>query len=324
MDTNAARVERSIAPPETKPYLDETLVPGYMVPTENRPRRDRRGGAHRVSRRSRPRRELFSEEEWARKMRTSQARIAWLAKQMTPSQRDEEERVASMRVCKTGATWPPGGARSLGAPRADDDQPTTTASPQPSDTTRFSWSNLRAIDFNAYEIGETYELGSTIEQVRAESASSRAPSASRHFSVTEMRWPSQHGMLAPGMSCSCSVRFKPDSLADYEDSLVLSEVMKFELDLAARHPQAHPRRRHRRRPRPRGQRRGIPSAVQERRRPGSIPRGGRRVGPSAPPLSSEPRRGARTRRIARGRPDAVRRLAPFRVGPGVMDLAPMQ
>ena len=38
MDANAARVERSIAPPETKPYLDETLVPGYMVPTENRAR----------------------------------------------------------------------------------------------------------------------------------------------------------------------------------------------------------------------------------------------------------------------------------------------
>ena len=185
------------------------------------------------------------------------------------------------------------------------------------------------VEFNAYEIGETYELKLTIRNKSALSRRLRVlPPPSRHFSVTEMRWPSQHGMLAPGMSCSCSVRFKPDSLADYEDSLtVLSEVMKFELDLAARrHPQAHPRRRHRRRPRPRGQRRGIPSAVQERRRPGSIPRGGRRGLARARHPLALPNLDAALEpgESPEDDPTPCVRLAPFRVGPGVMDLAPMQ
>ena len=186
------------------------------------------------------------------------------------------------------------------------------------------------VEFNAYEIGETYELKLTIRNKSALSRRLRVlPPASRHFSVTEMRWPSQHGMLAPGMSCSCSVRFKPDSLADYEDSLtVLSEVMKFELDLrrSATSPQAHPRRRHRRRPRPRGQRRGIPSAVQERRRPGSIPRGGRRGLARARHPLALPNLDAALEpgESPEDDPTPCVRLAPFPVGPGVMDLAPMQ
>ena len=35
MRRNAERVAASVAPPETKPYLDETLEPGYAAPTEN-------------------------------------------------------------------------------------------------------------------------------------------------------------------------------------------------------------------------------------------------------------------------------------------------
>ena len=247
MDANAARVERSIAPPETKPYLDETLVPGYMAPTENRARRDA-AEAERIAALvgPYPRRELFSEEEWAQKMRTSQARIAWLAKQMTPSQRDEEERVLRrMRDRQNFAPnprHPRGGAPprvARGATARTTTNPAMTASTQPERYDEIFVVEPPNVEFNAYEIGETYELKLTIRNKSALSRRLRVlPPASRYFSVTEMRWPSQHGMLAPGMSCSCSVRFKPESLADYEDSLtVLSEVMKFKLDLAARrHP----------------------------------------------------------------------------------------
>ena len=337
MDANAARVERSIAPPETKPYLDETLVPGYMVPTENRARRDA-AEAERIATLvgSRPRRELFSEEEWARKMRTSQARIAWLAKQMTPSQRDEEERVLRrMRVLQNFAPnprHPRGGAPRVarGATARTTTNPAMTASTQPERYDEIFVVEPPNVEFNAYEIGETYELKLTIRNKSALSRRLRVlPPASRHFSVTEMRWPSQHGMLAPGMSCSCSVRFKPDSLADYEDSLtVLSEVMKFELDLAARR---HPPKLtldavidvghvlvgndvEFRLPFKNVGGQGRFRAVDdedwpERATPLALPNLDAALEPGESPEDD---------------PTPCVRLAPFRVGPGVMDLAPMQ
>ena len=186
------------------------------------------------------------------------------------------------------------------------------------------------VEFNAYEIGETYELKLTIRNKSALSRRLRVlPPASRHFSVTEMRWPSQHGMLAPGMSCSCSVRFKPDSLADYEDSLtVLSEVMKFELDLAARR---HPPKLtldavidvghvlvgndvEFRLPFKNVGGQGRFRAVDdedwpERATPLALPNLDAALEPGESPEDD---------------PTPCVRLAPFRVGPGVMDLAPMQ
>jgi len=45
------------------------------------------------------------------------------------------------------------------------------------------------------------------------------PPASSYFSISELRFPHVDGLLAPGMACHCTVRFSPDSLADYEDSL---------------------------------------------------------------------------------------------------------
>lgn len=33
------------------------------------------------------------------------------------------------------------------------------------------------------------------------------------------RFPGEHGIVAPGLSCQYSIRFAPDSLADYDDFL---------------------------------------------------------------------------------------------------------
>ena len=33
------------------------------------------------------------------------------------------------------------------------------------------------------------------------------------------RFPGEHGIVAPGLSCQYPIRFAPDSLADYDDFL---------------------------------------------------------------------------------------------------------
>ena len=159
------------------------------------------------------------------------------------------------------------------------------------------------------------------EQVRAESASSRAPSRVSTLlrdgdAVAESARHARAGHVVLVFG-SIQARFV-GGLRGFPHRALRGYEVRARPRRSATSPQAHPRRRHRRRPRPRGQRRGIPSAVQERRRPGSIPRGGRRGLARArhPSGASEPRRGARTRRIARGRPDAVRATRAVPRGPG--------
>ena len=101
-------------------------------------------------------------------MRTSQARIAWLAKQMTPSQRDEEERVLRrMRVGKTsrptlGIREGRAAAGRSGATARTTTNPAMTASTQPERYDEIFVVEPPNVEFNAYEIGETYELKLTI------------------------------------------------------------------------------------------------------------------------------------------------------------------
>lgn len=43
------------------------------------------------------------------------------------------------------------------------------------------------------------------------------------------RFPGEGGIVAPGMSCQYTVRFAPDSLADYEDALVVETQSPYPL-----------------------------------------------------------------------------------------------
>lgn len=43
------------------------------------------------------------------------------------------------------------------------------------------------------------------------------------------RFPGEGGIVAPGMSCQYMVRFAPDSLADYEDALVVETQLPYPL-----------------------------------------------------------------------------------------------
>lgn len=52
------------------------------------------------------------------------------------------------------------------------------------------------------------------------------------------RFPGEGGIVAPGMSCQYMVRFAPDSLADYEDALVVETQLPYPLiiPIEARRP----------------------------------------------------------------------------------------
>ena len=47
------------------------------------------------------------------------------------------------------------------------------------------------------------------------------PPSTKFFSITLLSYPSEEGNLAPGMHATLHVRFAPDSLADYDDFLVV-------------------------------------------------------------------------------------------------------
>lgn len=92
--------------------------------------------------------------------------------------------------------------------------------------------------FRDYEPGQVYEMGLSFRNLSSISRRIRVlPPASRYFSITSTKFPTADGLLAPGMPCAVTVRFAPDSLADYEDSLtVVTELDRFTVTLAGRRP----------------------------------------------------------------------------------------
>ena len=48
------------------------------------------------------------------------------------------------------------------------------------------------------------------------------PPASRYFSISLLSYPAEHGCIAPGLHAEVRVRFSPDSLADYDDFLMVT------------------------------------------------------------------------------------------------------
>lgn len=76
------------------------------------------------------------------------------------------------------------------------------------------------IVFTAYEVGKVYELLLELKNVSSSSRQLRiTPPSSKYFSVGLGRFPGEHGVVAPGLSCQYPIKFAPDSLADYDDFL---------------------------------------------------------------------------------------------------------
>uniref|UniRef100_A0A8K9XQ87 DLEC1 cilia and flagella associated protein n=1 Tax=Oncorhynchus mykiss TaxID=8022 RepID=A0A8K9XQ87_ONCMY len=64
------------------------------------------------------------------------------------------------------------------------------------------------------------------------------PPTTPHFSLGLGQFPGEGGIVAPGMSCQYTVRFAPDSLADYQDFLVVESQAQYPLlvPIEARRP----------------------------------------------------------------------------------------
>ncbi|XP_019745531.1 deleted in lung and esophageal cancer protein 1 isoform X2 [Hippocampus comes] len=76
--------------------------------------------------------------------------------------------------------------------------------------------------FTVYSVGQVYESTLELKNVSFSSRDIRVlPPSSSHFTIGLGRFPGKGGVVAPGMSCKFTVRFAPDSLADYEDRVVV-------------------------------------------------------------------------------------------------------
>uniref|UniRef100_A0A672P0H5 DLEC1 cilia and flagella associated protein n=1 Tax=Sinocyclocheilus grahami TaxID=75366 RepID=A0A672P0H5_SINGR len=81
--------------------------------------------------------------------------------------------------------------------------------------------NPPVIFFTDYRIGQVYEIRNCVTKL-----------------CFTGRFPGEGGIVAPGMSCQYMVRFAPDSLADYEDVLVVETQLPYPLiiPIEARRP----------------------------------------------------------------------------------------
>ncbi|XP_065665314.1 deleted in lung and esophageal cancer protein 1 isoform X4 [Hydra vulgaris] len=68
--------------------------------------------------------------------------------------------------------------------------------------------------------GEIYELKLDLMNISSSSRQIRVlPPTTKYFSLSVGDFPSANGVVAPGMSCQFTVKFMPDTLADYSDVL---------------------------------------------------------------------------------------------------------
>uniref|UniRef100_H3D5C9 Deleted in lung and esophageal cancer protein 1 Ig-like domain-containing protein n=1 Tax=Tetraodon nigroviridis TaxID=99883 RepID=H3D5C9_TETNG len=84
-----------------------------------------------------------------------------------------------------------------------------------------------AVVFTDYAVGRVYEATLELKNVTSVSQHARViPPSTSFFSVGFGRFPGDGGMVAPGMSCKYTIRFAPDSLGDYEDSVTVEMPME--------------------------------------------------------------------------------------------------
>ncbi|KAK2886526.1 deleted in lung and esophageal cancer protein 1 [Channa argus] len=76
--------------------------------------------------------------------------------------------------------------------------------------------------FTDYSVGHVYETTLELKNLTSSSRHVRViPPTTPYFSIGLGRFPGEGGVVAPGMGCKYIVRFAPDSLADYEDFIVV-------------------------------------------------------------------------------------------------------
>ncbi|XP_029935813.1 deleted in lung and esophageal cancer protein 1 [Myripristis murdjan] len=82
--------------------------------------------------------------------------------------------------------------------------------------------NPSVIFFTGYTAGHVYETTLELKNLTAVSRHVRViPPTTPYFSIGLGRFPGEGSVVAPGMSCKYTVRFAPDSLADYKDFVMV-------------------------------------------------------------------------------------------------------
>ncbi|CAL8312804.1 unnamed protein product [Merluccius merluccius] len=90
--------------------------------------------------------------------------------------------------------------------------------------------NPQVVFFTEYTVGQVYETSVELKNLTASCRHVRVlPPTTTYFSIGLGRFPGQGGTVAPGMSCKHTVRFAPDSLADYEDYIVVETQAPYPL-----------------------------------------------------------------------------------------------
>ncbi|XP_039983101.1 deleted in lung and esophageal cancer protein 1 [Xiphias gladius] len=93
--------------------------------------------------------------------------------------------------------------------------------------------------FTDYSVGHVYETTLELKNLTSSSRHVRViPPTTPYFSIGLGRFPGEGGVVAPGMSCKYTLRFAPDSLAAYEDFIVVETQAEHLLvvPIAARRP----------------------------------------------------------------------------------------
>ncbi|KAM9308186.1 deleted in lung and esophageal cancer protein 1 [Gastrophryne carolinensis] len=99
--------------------------------------------------------------------------------------------------------------------------------------------NPPVVFFMEYEVGQIYEMTVELRNMTASSRHVRIiPPSTPYFSVGLGKFPGEGGIIAPGMSCHYTVRFVPDSLADFEDFILVESQIPYPLlvPIEARRP----------------------------------------------------------------------------------------
>ncbi|XP_067871820.1 deleted in lung and esophageal cancer protein 1 isoform X2 [Heterodontus francisci] len=99
--------------------------------------------------------------------------------------------------------------------------------------------NPPIILFMDYKVGHVYETNVELRNLTSSSRHLRViPPSTSFFSIGLGKFPGEGGIVAPGMSCLYTVRFAPDSPADYEDFLIVETQTPYPLvvPIEARRP----------------------------------------------------------------------------------------
>ncbi|XP_048474162.1 deleted in lung and esophageal cancer protein 1 [Rhincodon typus] len=90
--------------------------------------------------------------------------------------------------------------------------------------------NPPIILFTNYKVGQVYETNVELRNLTSSSRHLRViPPSTSFFSIGLGKFPGEGGIVAPGMSCQYTVRFAPDSPAEYEDFLIVETQTPYPL-----------------------------------------------------------------------------------------------